>query len=81
VIATPFIEQVDPLAAYKLMQQILKDTQIPLSLHDISLMDPDSWSYTQIRQSALGLGRIGMGPASGQAQDVMFNDAYVYALP
>lgn len=82
VIASPKLRKLDPLAAYTALRDILRKTRNRLTVSDITFLSPDDSEYRRLRDAALGYsgGRAG-DEASRITSDVVFSDAYQYALP
>ena len=81
IMASPKVAELGPIGAYTALRDILVKTKTALSLSDFSLRSPRDPEYLRLRKEALGLGRLGVGPASGPIRDIAFSDAYQYALP
>ena len=81
VIASPMLQKLGPLAAYTALRDILRKIKSRLELSDISFLSPNDPQYQDLRNAALGPGRAGVGAASGVGRDIVFSDAYLYAVP
>ena len=81
VIASPRLQKLGPLAAYTALRDILRKIKSRLSISEISFLSPNSPRYQDMRNAAFGPGGMGVGAASGVSRDIVFSDAYLYAVP
>jgi hypothetical protein len=79
IIASPFVSQFGPLAAYHRVRTILtKRSVAAVATSDISIFSPIDPEYLRLREYAFGRGQFGVGPGTGVAQSSSFADAWAY---
>ena len=79
IVASEFVSQFGPLAAYQKMRAILGTRTFPdVSASDVALYSPRDPEYLRLRNYAVGPGRFGVGPASGAPRNSNFEEAWVY---
>jgi hypothetical protein len=79
IIASPFVSQFGPLAAYQKVRAILEKHPVeavsPSDISIFSLVDPE---YLRLREHAFGRGPFGVGPGTGIPRNTSFADAWAY---
>jgi hypothetical protein len=79
IIASPFVSQFGPLAAYQRVQAILAKRPVPaVPAIDISIFSPIDPEYLRLREHAFGRGQFGVGPGAGVPRNTSFEDAWAY---
>jgi hypothetical protein len=82
ILATPLVREKGPRAAYELVQKVLMELpNLPLSLDQISLVDPNDRTVSLLRLAiSTGPGIAGVRFSRNTINGVYIEDAYLYRV-
>lgn len=79
IIASVFVSQMGPLAAYQRVRAILSKRPVEtVSISDISIFSLTDPEYLRLREYALGPDQFGGGPGNGFPRNTSFADGWAY---
>ena len=81
VLASPFVDQVGPMAVYTEVQSTLaKINPSLLTLTDITVISPHSEDFQNLCSLVSTPGRFSAGQPSGPGRNIVFEDNYIYQV-
>lgn len=79
MIVSPLVSSGDARVAYRLVEQALEDTGVPIPLENISVLSPANLRYKQVRLASQGV-PTGATVAQNVGGLGVAGDAYIYIM-